>query len=86
MTIPRKALCHTFEAGDYVWTVDPASGRVAQRYITIGELLPGDRIAVNAGLAAGETVAVSGLRFLDEGQVIAPLPEPESETSETHRP
>lgn len=86
VTIPRKALCHTFGAGDYVWTVDPASGRVAQRYITIGELLPGDRIAVNAGLAAGETVAVSGLRFLDEEQVIAPLPEPGSETSETRRP
>lgn len=70
VAVPRRALCHTFRAGDYVWTVDPASGRVAQRHVTVGELLPGDRIAVNAGLAAGETVAVSGLRFLDDGQIV----------------
>lgn len=70
VSIPRKALCHTSGMGDCVWTVDPALGCVAQRRITVGELLPGDRIAVNAGLAAGETVAVSGLRFLDDGQVV----------------
>lgn len=86
VSVPRKALCHTSSTGDHVWTVNPSSGSVARRRIVVGDLLPGDRIAVNAGLAAGETVAVSGLRFLDEGQVIAPLPEPGSETSETRRP
>lgn len=70
VAIPRRALCHTSGAGDCVWVVDPASGRVARRRITAGELLPDDRIAVRDGLAAGETVAVSGLRFLDEGQIV----------------
>lgn len=71
VAIPRKALCHTSGWGDCVWTVDPATGIVARRRVTVGELLPDDRIAVDAGLAADETLAVSGLRFLDEGQTVA---------------
>lgn len=86
VAIPRKALCHTFGVGDYVWTVDSASGRVARRHITVGELLPGDRIAVNAGLAAGETVAVSGLRFLNDGQIVECRKTDEVQTRNLQRP
>lgn len=86
VAIPRKALCHTFGAGDYVWTVDPASGRVTQRHITVGELLPGDRIAVNGGLSDEETVAVSGLRFLDDGQIVECRRTNEVQTDELQRP
>lgn len=70
VAVPRKALCHTSGAGDCVWTVDTVSGCVARRDVTIGELLPEDRIAVCRGLTAGETVAVSGLRFLNDGQIV----------------
>lgn len=87
VAIPRKALCHTSGAGDHVWVVDPASGRVARRRITAGKLLPDDRIALGAGLAAGETVAVSGLRFLDEGQIVAAVgPSDGVRTAESPRP
>lgn len=71
VTVPRKALCHTSGSGDCVWTVDPASGRVEQRSVTAGPLLPGDMVEVSEGLAAGETVALSGMRFLDNGQIVS---------------
>ena len=87
VVIPRKALSHTSGAGDHVWVVDPASGRVARRQITAGELLPDDRITVRAGLAAGETVAVSGLRFLNEDQIVAAVgPSDGALTAESPRP
>lgn len=87
VAIPRKALSHTSGGGDHVWVVDPASGRVARRQITAGELLPDDRITVRAGLAAGETVAVSGLRFLNEDQIVAAVgPSDGALTAESPRP
>lgn len=69
VAIPQKALCHRAETGDYVWTVDSA-GRVSQRRVSFGELLPDGRIAVTAGLGNGERIAVSGLRFLEEGMKV----------------
>lgn len=87
VVIPRKALSHTSGAEDHVWVVDPASGCVARRQITAGELLPDDRITVRAGLAAGETVAVSGLRFLNEDQIVAAVgPSDGALTAESPRP
>ncbi|MCI7139679.1 efflux RND transporter periplasmic adaptor subunit [Alistipes sp.] len=86
VAIPRKALCHTPASADHVWTVDPVSGRVAQRQISAGELLPGDRIAVNAGLTSGETVAVSGLRFLNDGQIVECRNTDKVRTIELQRP
>lgn len=78
VAVPQKAVCHRPEMGDYVWTVDPATGRVACRPITFGPLLGGDRIAVIGGLAAGECVAVSGMRFLEEGMTVEVSNQPEA--------
>ena len=38
-----------------------------KRKIVLGELLPNGKVEVKGGLQAGETVAVSKLRFLSEG-------------------
>lgn len=86
VAIPRKALFHAPGEGDCVWVVEPASGRVARRKVEAGELLPEERIAVNAGLAAGETVAVSGLRFLEDGQVVEYRETDGVRTAELQRP
>ena len=86
VAIPRKALFHAPGEGDCVWGGEPASGRVARRKVEAGELLPEERIAVNAGLAAGETVAVSGLRFLEDGQVVECRETDEVRTAELQRP
>ena len=65
--IPQTALNHRPTEGDYVWTVDNAAGKVSKRKIVLGELLPNGKVEVKGGLQAGETVAVSKLRFLSEG-------------------
>lgn len=67
ITIPQTALNHRPTEGDYVWTVDNAAGKVSKRKIVLGELLPNGEVEVKGGLQAGETVAVSKLRFLSEG-------------------
>ena len=64
---PQTALNHRPTEGDYVWTVDNAAGKVSKRKIVLGELLPNGKVEVKGGLQAGETVAVSKLRFLSEG-------------------
>lgn len=63
VAVPQSALCHRPSEGDFVWKIDPATGTVTRQHITPGELLPDGTMSVTSGLSAGETVAVSGLRF-----------------------
>lgn len=67
IVIPQVALCHRPSTGDYVWVVDEKTGKVSQREITTGGMLPDGIVAVTKGLQPGEIVAVSGLRFLSDG-------------------
>ena len=67
VTVPQTALSHRPSEGDYVWTVDDATGKVSRKKVVLGELLPDGKVEVKGGLQAGETVAVSKLRFLSEG-------------------
>lgn len=41
-----------------------------KKKVILGELLPNGKVEVKGGLQAGETVAVSKLRFLSEGTPI----------------
>lgn len=70
VAIPQKALCHTSGSGDHVWTVEPSTGKVSQRPVVVGELLPDGHISITEGLNSGETIAASGLRFLREGLTV----------------
>ena len=67
VTVPQTALSHRPTEGDYVWTVDNATRKVSKKKVILGELLPNGKVEVKGGLQAGETVAVSKLRFLSEG-------------------
>lgn len=67
VTVPQTAICHRPSEGDYVWVVNTTNGQVSQRKITFGGLLQNGVVAVSGEIKAGETVAVSGLRFLSEG-------------------
>lgn len=67
VSVPQTALSHRPTEGDYVWTVDNKEGKVSKRKIVLGALLPDGRVEVKDGLQAGETVAISKLRFLSEG-------------------
>jgi len=70
VAVPQSALCHRPSEGDFVWKVDSATGTVIRQPVTLGELFADGTTAVTSGLSAGETVAVSGLRFLSEGMKI----------------
>ncbi|MBD3589075.1 efflux RND transporter periplasmic adaptor subunit [Bacteroides sp. GM023] len=67
VAVPQTALSHRPTEGDYVWTVDNTTGTVSKKKVVLGELLPNGKVEVKGGLQAGETVAVSKLRFLSEG-------------------
>lgn len=68
--VPQKAVCHRPVVGDYVWTLNADGNRVSRKNVTLGTLLPGGEIAVVDGLEAGETIVVSGLRFLSENMAV----------------
>lgn len=70
ITVPQIALCHTADDGDYVWVVDPTTEEVTKRNVTINTLRRGGTIHIADGVQAGETIAVSGLRFLSNGMKI----------------
>lgn len=74
--IPQTALCHQSTQGDYVWIVDPATRKVSRRSVVPGKLQPGGMSSILQGVSPGETVAVSGLRFLSEGAVVEPDDQP----------
>lgn len=67
VSIPQTALCHRPTVGDYVWVINPETQKVSRRSVVVKELLPKGKVSVVKGLKAGETIAVSGLRFLSEG-------------------
>jgi RND family efflux transporter MFP subunit len=62
------------EDGDdtFVWVVDESTNTVSRRGVMTGEL---DRtgIQVREGIGAGDLIVISGVHFLEEGQVIRPV-------------
>lgn len=66
LVVPMTAVCHRPTEGDYVWVVDEASQKVSMRRVKCGDLQQNGMIAVKQGIEPGETIAVSGLRFLSD--------------------
>lgn len=67
LTIPGTAICHNPTDGDYVWVINATTSKAEKRKIKIGQLLKGGAVPVLSGLQEGETVSVSGNRFLSDG-------------------
>lgn len=65
--VPQTAVCHDSRSGDYVWVADTHRSIVERRSVTLGEPGNGGLVHVTDGLSQGECVAVTGLRFLNEG-------------------
>lgn len=70
VVVAQTALCHRPTVGDYLWVVDPATMCVSRREVTLGVMMPGGMMAIETGLAKGEMVANSSLRFLSDGMMI----------------
>lgn len=69
VVVPQSAVCHRPQEGDFVWVVS-SDGVVTKRNVILGELQKEGMVVVRSGLEAGETVAVSGLRFLSNNMEV----------------
>lgn len=70
VAMPQTALCYNRQEGNYVWVFDPATRNVSRKQVTAGDLLPGGKVLVVAGLEGDEIVVTTGLRFLSEGMEV----------------
>jgi membrane fusion protein (multidrug efflux system) len=66
ITVPANAVR---SAGDEAWVFVDADGVADERAVVLGDRT-GDRIVVRSGIAAGETVIVSGLGQLADGTLV----------------
>lgn len=66
--VPLSAILSEGEA-QYVWVVDKASMTVSRREIAVGPSI-GDKLVVETGLDAGDTIVGAGASYLHEGQQI----------------
>lgn len=73
MIVPAIAVFAGAEGRPHVWVVDPQTKQVHRRAVTTGELTGSDSIRIISGLNADETIAVSGVSKLREGQTVRAL-------------
>lgn len=72
LAVPASAVFAARAGEGFVYVVDPASRRVAQRRVTLGET-GDDALRVTAGLSPGEWVAASRIDRLRPGMTITPI-------------
>ncbi len=69
VSLPLSALYAPAQGGDYVWVVN-SEQRVELRRVRLGTPFGNDRIAIDSGLNAGETVVTAGVYQLQEGEKV----------------
>jgi multidrug efflux system membrane fusion protein len=74
--IPAIAVFADNASKAQVWVVDPKTRQVHRRAVTTGDLSGSDLIRIVDGLNADETIAVSGVTKLHEGQTVRQLQQP----------
>ncbi|MGZ8196010.1 MAG: efflux RND transporter periplasmic adaptor subunit [Methylosarcina sp.] len=71
--IPAIALLADNAGQSQVWVIDPQTKKVQRRAVTTGDLSGNDSIRIISGLNADETIAISGVSKLHEGQMVRAL-------------
>jgi RND family efflux transporter MFP subunit len=67
--IPVIAVASNAQYQAFVWKVDPATMRVSPAPIEMGNL-QGDEVEILSGLQDGDMLAISGLRYLQDGMQV----------------
>ena len=67
--IPAQAVFADTDGTPKVWRVDPKTMAVSAVPVELGQI-HGDRIEITSGLSAGDTIAITGVHELTEGQII----------------
>ena len=70
ITVPLSALCEGSDGSSAVWVYDKASDSIMKRNVQTDAPVSASRVAVSAGLSAGEQVVISGSRLIHENQSI----------------
>jgi membrane fusion protein, multidrug efflux system len=70
ISIPAIALFADNDGHSCVWQIDPKSMAVRRQIVTTGELRGSDSIRIISGLNLGDTIAISGVSKLREGQIV----------------
>jgi len=71
--VPASAVFADDAGHTQVWVIDPQTMKAQRRAVVTGELSGGDSIRIVSGLNADETIAVSGVSMLSEGQTVRAL-------------
>jgi multidrug efflux system membrane fusion protein len=71
--IPAIAVFADNAGQPQVWVVDPQAGKVQRRAVNTGDLSGNDSIRIVSGLNPDETIAISGVTKLREGQTVRAL-------------
>ncbi|MDP1663520.1 MAG: efflux RND transporter periplasmic adaptor subunit [Methylobacter sp.] len=71
--IPAIAVIADSAGKPQVWVIDPQTQKVQRRAVTTGDLSGSDSIRIVSGLNPDETIAVSGVSKLREGQRVRAL-------------
>ena len=71
--IPFAALWADSAGKKMVWLVDTKTMTVHQQAVNTGELSGADSIRIDSGLNANDTIAISGINSLHEGQIISAM-------------
>lgn len=70
ISIPAIAMLADTKGQPFVWVLDDETMKVQRRPVTPGALTGSDNIRITAGLDWGETIAISGVSTLREGQIV----------------
>lgn len=71
--IPAIAVLADNAGRSYVWVIDPQTMKAQRREVITGDLSGSDSIRIVSGLNADETIAISGVSTLSEGQTVRAL-------------
>lgn len=69
LRVPAAAVISGGEGGPFLWAVDPDTLVVAKAPVEVGAL-SGSWLEIRSGLAAGQTIATSGVHQLREGMTV----------------
>ena len=69
--IPVAAVFSDQPDAAFVWVISPPDNTVTRRAVTLGDLTPRG-VMVTDGLAIGDRIAIAGVSYLREGQIVLP--------------
>ncbi len=73
LMVPATAIFSARADEGFVWVVDPGSGRIAARLVTLGRVSDAG-VEILGGLARGERIVSAGIDRLAEGDRVRPAP------------